>query len=55
MYGEIKLAPRTIEQAEQELLDWKGFEATCQEDYDYACLKVRELTAEIKRPAKTRS
>jgi hypothetical protein len=43
----MHITTRTIEQAERELSGWKSFDATCQEDYDYACLKVRELTAEI--------
>lgn len=37
---------RTIEQVEHDLQGWKTFEATCQEDYDHACQRVRELTAE---------
>lgn len=39
-------AVRTIEQVERELLSWREFNATCQEDYEHACERVRVLTAE---------
>ena len=35
------------ERIEKELIAWQGFEATCREDYDMACQKVKELTAKL--------